>query len=428
MKLDVRAGGYDTAAEALFTANATAAGAYARLTRTLGGFHALGGDDTSSEDFVREYDGAAQEAVDAFRALVAGLGSLGEVTASSARNHREANAGSVYNRPRPGVEGAQDAAESAPAFSPPTSLGGDNTDMPDWWNHVVDHLQGWGWPSANTGQLREAAQAWRAAGSEVGWLTANLDSARAQLAQQRSPEISTALGILRTTGANVTELSSCLVALGDACDDYATQVEQTRQTIKDLLRDLAIECGVTAGISVGLSFVTFGGAAAVGAGVIAARAARYATRIIAALKALRAARAVITVSRHAPRLNRVRRAFENLKTARALVKLKTIARPRMTSNLKQLEKKFKHADALDVTTPRGKQGFQDFKKAIDDFMDSPAVKHRDGTYRGDPVTLSVNPSTGQCVILKPDGSFLSAWRLNQQQLENVIRTGKLGGG
>ena len=205
------------------------------------------------------------------------------------------------------------------AFTPPSSLGGDNEDIPDWWNHVVNHLQGFGWPSANTDQLREAALAWESAASTVDGLTCQLDVAVSMLETQRSPEIPTATAVLATTRQDVSDLAKELRTLGSACNDYATQVDETRQTIKDLLHDLAVECAVSAGIGVGLSFFTFGGAGAVAAGVIAVRAVKYARLILAALRGLQAARAVATVRRSIPVIARVKRSLDKLKRARALV-------------------------------------------------------------------------------------------------------------
>lgn len=431
MRLDIQGTTYDSAAEALYSTNHSAAIAYDALTDKLAGFQALGGDDTSSEDFVREYDGAAQGAVDALRALVDGLGNLGDVARASVNNHRQANADSVYNRPRPSYDGGDTGKGpvQVAARSLPSSLGGDNADMPDWWNHVVDHLQGWGWPSANTDQLRSAATAWRTAAGTVEGLTGRVEVAIGHLEAQRSPEIPVAVGILRTTKTDITDLAEGLRAQGDACESYATQVDQTRETIKDLLKDLAIECGVTAGVSVALSFVTFGGAAAVGAGVIAARAIRYAHRIITALKALKAARAVLVLSKNAPKLNRVRASLEKLKSARALVKMKRIAPPKMKATAKQLQKKYqKHAKDFGVDGNYNPANAKKFEKAVDDFINNPATQSRTGTYNGNPVTLSFNPSTGRVVILEPNGSFVSGWKMTYEQLQHVIRTGKLGGG
>lgn len=353
MRLEVQASGYDTAADALLSANQLAAITYDTLTGKLAGYSALGGDDRSSEDFVRDYDSAAAEGVQALRALVDALANVGLATAASGANHRRANADSVFGGDLPDYTGDEplgDRAVEVPAFTPPTALGGDNADMPDWWNEVVDHLQGWGWPSANTDQLRDAAEAWRAAGSDVAGLTKQIDSAIAQLGAQRSPEVPVAVGILTTVRGDLGDLATELTAIGGACTDYATQVDETRQTIKDLLRDLAIEVGATAAVSFGLSFVTFGGAGAVGAGVITVRVIKYAHRILAALRGLQAARAVATVAACTPRLVRVRNALERLRRARGIVRTFDRARKgqrvsrealnaKQAKNLKRFEKR-----------------------------------------------------------------------------------------
>lgn len=48
-----------------------------------------------------------------------------------------------------------------------------------------------------------------------------------------------------------------------------------------------------------------------------------------------------------------------------------------------------------------------------------------GTYRGDPVIHFLNSNTGLNVIIKPDGSFLSGWKLSPAQLNHVLTHGGL---
>ncbi len=97
MIVDVGGGGYDTAASALFGGNHVGAINYNTLTGKLGGFAAMAGDDTTSEEFAREYDVAAKDAVDGMNDLVDAFATLGVLTATSIENHRNANAGSVYS-------------------------------------------------------------------------------------------------------------------------------------------------------------------------------------------------------------------------------------------------------------------------------------------------------------------------------------------
>lgn len=319
MRLEVDSGGYDSAAEALEGGNLVLAGGYTSLTGKLGGYSAMAGDDTSSEDFVKNYDSAAADAVGAFAELTTAFGNLSLLTAASGANHREANRKSVYKKGGgPSGEDKEPQPEVVSVYTPPSSLGGDNADMPEFWNLIVDHLQGWAWPSADTGKLREAASTWRAAAGTIDNAPSYATVASTQLSGQRSPEIPFARAALRDVRTQATDLAEQCRELATACEEYADQVEQTRQTIKDLIRDLAIEIGATAVVSGVLSFVTFGGAAAVGAGVATARAISCARRIIAVLSALKAIRAIGTMARALPKLQRIRHALRKYQTARAV--------------------------------------------------------------------------------------------------------------
>lgn len=190
MRLDIGGGGYDSAAEAFASGNQVAAIHYNTLIGKLKGFGSMAGDDRSSEDFVANYDTAAKDAVGAGNDLVDSLAALAILTATSIENHRKANAGSVYGRTPPVYDGSGSLGEGpvdVAEFTPPTALGGDNQDLPEFWNHVVDHLQGWTWPSADTGKLREAASAWKSFGDSVDRLTSYCDTAISMLEPQKSP-------------------------------------------------------------------------------------------------------------------------------------------------------------------------------------------------------------------------------------------------
>ena len=67
----------------------------------------------------------------------------------------------------------------------------------------------------------------------------------------------------------------------------------------------------------------------------------------------------------------------------------------------------------------------DASRAIHQHINSPAVRAIEGTYRGNPVTHYLDPSTGLNVIADPSGRFVSGWRLGAEQLENVLTSGRL---
>lgn len=329
VRIEVDPGGYDSAAEALVGANSTVATAFDDLVADLGGYGGMGGDDRSSEDWVNNYDPAARDTVAAIADLATAWGSLARASATSGANHRDANAGSHLDgsgggTSSEGVPGG-DPREVSPS-TPPSALGADDSGMPEGWDLVVDHLQGWAWPSANVDRLREAAASWRAAAGMIDYTPADGASARAQLDAQRSPEVPEATTRIREVETAATDIATACRDLADSCDDYATQVETTRETIKGLLRDLLIEIAATAAVSALGSLVTFGGAAAAGAAVAVTRAISCARRIIAALVALKGVRAVATAVRSVAKIRGLRtvlqryRSFRNMRNKPASIR------------------------------------------------------------------------------------------------------------
>lgn len=320
MRLEVDAAGYDTAAGALLDGNALVASAYSSLTSSLSGYGAMGGDDTSSEEFVAGYDASAKGVVTAIADLATALGTVAVVTDASGANHRDADAGSVYGAGGAAGDGEGGAVEptAVSAYTPPSSLGGDAGDMPEFWDMIVDHLQGWAWPSADTDRLREAAGTWRTAAGQLERAPSYCSVATSQLAGQRSPEIATATSALGEIEQAATDLAAECRSLADSCDEYAEKVDSTKDLVKGLLKDLAIEIGATAVVSGLASLVTFGGAAAVGASVAVARAVSYAKKVIVALQGIRAIRAIGIMVRTVDKATDVTRVLRKFRSARRL--------------------------------------------------------------------------------------------------------------
>ena len=92
---------------------------------------------------------------------------------------------------------------------------------------------------------------------------------------------------------------------------------------------------------------------------------------------------------------------------------------------KQLQKMFKHAKDFGVEGNFNKANADKFNQAIQKHVNSPGTKEIQGTYRGGSVTFQTDPNTGLTVIQNPNGSFLSGWKLNPQQLQYVLKDSKL---
>src|SRR5262245_30442762 len=153
MRLVIDAGTYVSAARAFTSANQIAAIQYDALVGKLGSYAAMAGDDSTSADFAAAYDEAAAEAVGAFADLVPAFANLGRIPDRSAANHRDANARSIIAGPV-----VYDGTSSLPngeyvsvlGSSLPSALGGDSPALSASANWILDHIEGFVWPNADT--------------------------------------------------------------------------------------------------------------------------------------------------------------------------------------------------------------------------------------------------------------------------------------
>ncbi|WP_199905979.1 colicin D domain-containing protein [Campylobacter concisus] len=91
----------------------------------------------------------------------------------------------------------------------------------------------------------------------------------------------------------------------------------------------------------------------------------------------------------------------------------------------QLQKKLKHAGDFDLPTKYTKENLLNFKEAIKEHMNATTTTKIHGTYRGQQVTHYLDKKTGLNVIIDNKGEFLSTWKLNNSQLNNLINRGSL---
>ncbi len=99
--------------------------------------------------------------------------------------------------------------------------------------------------------------------------------------------------------------------------------------------------------------------------------------------------------------------------------------PDINISNQQLQKKYKHAKDFGVNGNNNSSSLSRLREAIERHVADPATKIIKGTYRGEPVTHYVNPNTGLNVIKDASGNFLSGWKLNPSQLQNVLSRGSL---
>ena len=92
---------------------------------------------------------------------------------------------------------------------------------------------------------------------------------------------------------------------------------------------------------------------------------------------------------------------------------------------RQLQAKFKHAGDFGVVGNYSKANAGKFGSAINQHINSAGVQTINGTYKGQSVIHYLNPNTGLNVISSPSGQFISGWKLNPAQLQNVLKHGGL---
>jgi len=97
----------------------------------------------------------------------------------------------------------------------------------------------------------------------------------------------------------------------------------------------------------------------------------------------------------------------------------------LLNSARQLQAKFKHAENFGVLGNYSKTNAGKFSAALNQHINSSGVQAINGTYRGQSVVHYLNPNTGLNVISKPSGEFISGWKLNPAQLQNVLSHGGL---
>jgi RHS repeat-associated protein len=85
----------------------------------------------------------------------------------------------------------------------------------------------------------------------------------------------------------------------------------------------------------------------------------------------------------------------------------------------------KHGSALGLTGNWNPSRAAEFSAAVNKHINHPVVQVIEGRYRGIDVTHYLDPRTGVNVIADRAGNYISVWRLGAEQLESVLKTGRL---
>lgn len=100
----------------------------------------------------------------------------------------------------------------------------------------------------------------------------------------------------------------------------------------------------------------------------------------------------------------------------------------MNITRQQLQRKFKHASDFGVSGSATEANLAAFEATLRKHVAGGNTVHIQGWYRGQEADLHVDPGAALAVITDKSANFVSGWRLSNQQLEYVLKEGKLGGG
>ncbi len=301
MRLSIDGGGYATAATAFADANQVAALQHDSLTGKLGSYAAMAGDDATSAAFATAYDETAGEAVHALGDLVTAFANLGRLTEQSLAHHRNANAASVMSGSiitgstvYEGAELPDSGYVSVLPATLPSSLGGDPPLLSFQENWILDHVEGFVWPNADTARLRDAAHLWRSAAEGLDHLATYCDGAVRGFDSQRSPEIPVAIDATTTLRRTIDDLAAQYAALAVSCESFALEVDAAHERTRALLREILAMVVEGVIISVAIGLISAGAGAIIGGSSVVARVAAQSPRFAAILTTLRAAAATST--------------------------------------------------------------------------------------------------------------------------------------
>lgn len=410
--------------------------AFAVNVRILGETGAMAGTDDAGTAWATSYDGRAKEVLDSVNDLTKALENYGGVVIQAGYNHAVAD----YNA-TPGGRGETPQRPPEPAsvagvLAAPPSAGGPGRGLLDDALGLVEQI-GVPVPDGDTVKIDTAAQAWGRVATvyQTKTVVEALEVSARAFSDTQSPEVEFITRDLRELrDATAAILAGCS-ELAASCREYKAALDDLRQQLEDILTDLAIELAATAVISIFAACVSFGVAAAAGTAKAAHTISKFATTIRSAVGAWKISKRISEGVKKAHDIAGIRKRLERIKSLGRKAKpeepkagpaVQTSPGTPMTTTRAQLEKKFDlHAADFGVTAPRGRSGFEAFEDAVQKLVNDPATLHIEGLYRGNPALLNFNANSGLAVIQKPSGEFVSGWRLDSEQIMNVLERGRL---
>jgi hypothetical protein len=248
-----------TSAKYFYVGQQNLANAWQTLLTSLDANAGFAGDDDPAKSFDAKYEPAVQAAWKALRSATLTLGGISLGLTQTANNFLAADHHSSAQK-----HSNQPAFEPEPVTSdmyvpPPASAIGPGETV--WF--LPGPLARF-WPNAHTDKARGAAGAWHDAAAAISSASQAAESALVMLesSDDTSQAINNFWSQVYSPGDNRTVLAGAqqlCQSLGDACDKYATAIDNKRSDVRGKLIGAGILAGVTTIIGVIATAVTGGG-------------------------------------------------------------------------------------------------------------------------------------------------------------------------
>jgi hypothetical protein len=425
------------------------------LSRELEECAGMAGSDPGGTAWAASYDRAATVALQAAADSADAVDRLAQMFAQTARNYEAADAASTADERRL----VEAATASLPRFGssfglpvcvPPSAAGGSGGGPPGW--GLVSGLVGTVWPNGHQDRLRAAAAAWTASADALRRGADDTVSAARLAISDQLPEAADMWTVCHSLGDQLHSLADVHGKLGAACEALAHHLDEVHAAVEGELSSLLEWTGAIQAAGGLISVFTLGTAEAPTQAVEAARVGATASRVAQLIErfaglARALAQSTAPITDRAMEVSARIRLFLDAKLTEAAVTVVQRYRmvrlsgdagaigrigdeaegfPSLHLTAEGLEGKFKHAAAFGVATPRGKQGFEDFRMALEDFVRRRSTVRIFGKLRGQRAILNYDVRSRLVLVQKPDGEFWTAWEMTPKQLWYVMERGVLG--
>ncbi|TBN55549.1 hypothetical protein EYE40_15230 [Glaciihabitans arcticus] len=262
--------------------------AWTNVENDLAGTAGMAGDDEGAENWARDYDELGKIMNNAAMGCVTALQSMESMLVGTAR---------AYNNVE-GLGAGKGATSSSIVVSEPTPFiahnipsaigqGLDNVfgDVAEFLEEKIAEI-GLVFPRGDTDKLRTAKGDWEAFSRDIDSAKSRLSSAIGGAQASDLPHTNSINNSLTAIEGLLGDMAGYAQDEADQLEGIITAIDDTRHELQTMITALLLEIAVGAGISIALSFVTFGGAAAVGAGAAAIRIGKFVIDVAAIIRRL----------------------------------------------------------------------------------------------------------------------------------------------